>query len=258
MTNLAVTPIDVAYPDAADLQLEIALAAGRLKVVSGAVERWVRGTYRDPSESLPCRVKLEGGTARITSGWDPSALLGLLNGWPTLDLALGTGRPYALSVETGGSELDLAVGGVPLQRLILKQGAGKGAVDFASLNPSAMSLFQFSTGAGAMELRNLANANCSEMLLEGGAASCSCDFAGTLTRDTNVRISTGLSSVDVHVPSTLAARISAKSVVGGIYPDRGWTLTDNVYSSPAAVTGGSPVLRIHVSTAVGAVHLHLF
>ena len=258
MANAAVTPIDVAYPDVTDLQLEIALAAGRLKLQPGATEPWVRGTYRDPSESLPCRVKREGGTLRIASGWNPSALLGLLNGWPTLELGLGTEHPYTISLETGGSELDLALGGVPLQRLILKQGAGKGAVNFPSPNPSAMSLFQFSTGAGAMELRNLANANCSEMLLEGGAASCSCDFAGTLTRDTNVRISTGLSSVDVHVPATTAARVSAKSVVGGVYPDRGWTLTDDVYSSPAAATGVSPVLRIHVSTAVGAVHLHLF
>ena len=56
-----------------------------------------------------------------------------------------------------------------------------------------MELLEISSGAAAIELENLANANFSEMRLSGGAASYELDFGGVLSRDAEVSIETGIS-----------------------------------------------------------------
>ncbi len=74
-------------------------------------------------------------------------------------------------VETGASEFDHDLGGAPLSRLMVRQGAGKLELGFSVPNPEPMQLLEVSSGAAGIELANLANANLSEMRLSGGAAS---------------------------------------------------------------------------------------
>ena len=63
-----------------------------------------------------------------------------------------------------------------------------------------MELLEISSGAAAIELEKLANANFSEMRLSGGAASYELDFGGVLSRDAEVSIETGISGGVVSVP----------------------------------------------------------
>jgi hypothetical protein len=70
----------------------------------------------------------------------------------------------------------------------MKQGAGKVDMAFSTPNPQPMSLLRVEAGATGLEMKNLTNANFSEMTVDGGAAGYRFDFGGALRRDAHVRI----------------------------------------------------------------------
>ena len=176
-------------------------------------------------------------------------------GVPTFDLALGTAQPYSLTVETGASDTDFELGGVPLIRLAIKLGAGKNVLRFLEPNPQAMSVLDLDVGAGNMELRGLANANFTDMTLDGGAAAFVCDFSGTLRRDASARLNTGMSSLEVLVPSTTAARVMVEATLGHLDTSDGFTTREGGYWTPAALTQSAPVLTVHATVALGVLRL---
>src|SRR5215210_5983335 len=194
-------PINVAYPAAEDLRLRIALGAYRFKARLGESDTRVAGTYHDPTDRRSPRILEEGASVTITEE-EPSfeRIPAVFGGVPRYELGFGKQRPFALTIETGASEFDLDLGGVPLSRLMIRQGAGKLALDFSAPNPHPMELLEVSIGAAGIELENLANANFSEMRLSGGAAGYELEFGGTLLRDAEVTVEAGLSGVEVSVP----------------------------------------------------------
>jgi hypothetical protein len=191
------TPIRVAYPAADDPHLRIALGACRLEAKPGEGQDWIVGTYHDPTDGRPLRIIEEETGATITEE-QPSfgRVRAAFGGATRYELEFGKTRPFALTIETGASDFDLDLGGVPLSRLAVRQGAGKFELDFSQPNPARMGLLEVSTGAAAIELENLANANFSEMRLSGGAAGYELDFGGTLAHDAEASIETGVTAVE--------------------------------------------------------------
>jgi len=248
-------PISIPYPEAADRHLKITVGACRLKVAPGAADVWVTGTYRDPSGSLPLKIDQVGTTVRISQAPEWANVLNLPSGIPTLDLALGTGRPFALTLESGASENEVDLGAVPINRMIVRQGAGKMTIDFSATNPEPMSLLTLSAGAGSVEVKNLANANLAEMTVDGGAVAYKLDFGGSLQRNAHVRVSTGMASVEIRVPSTTAARISTESVLGNLDIGDGFTKREGAFWTSASPAGTGPLLSIHASVALGSLSL---
>ena len=144
---------------------------------------------------------------------------------------------------------------MPITRLAVKLGAGKNVMRFSAPNPQVMSLLDLDAGAGGMEVGGLANANFAELTIDGGAASFLCDFGGTLQRDAYARISTGLSSVEIVVPSSTAVRFVSESFLGHLDVSEGFSKQGGEYWTRAAVSGITPVLTIHASVALGSVRL---
>lgn len=256
-----VTPINVLYPDASDLHIRVTEGACRLKVAPGEGDAWITGTHRDPSGMRPLYISQEGGTVRLTEQQNIPGFWGWLrtgHGFgevPTLDLAFGKAKPYRLTVEIGASENSLDLGGLPISRMVVKHGAGKTDIDFSAPNPQAMSLMEIGAGAGSTELRHLANAHCAELLIEGGMAGYVLDFGGTLQQDSHARISSALSSVEVSVPASTAARITTESSLGHVEIGEGFTTKDGAFWTPAALEGRTPVLSISVNVALGSLKL---
>jgi hypothetical protein len=250
-----ITEINIPYPEAGDRHLRISVGACRLDVVPGEGEAWVSGTYQDPSGALPCQIVTEGGTVRITQIYNWAEMIGLWDRSPHFELALGKTRPFALTLEVGASESRLDFGGVPISRLVVRQGAGKYAIDFSAPNPQAMSLLTLSAGAAGMEITNLANANCAELNLEGGAAAYIFDFGGMLQRDAHVRVATGLSSVEIRVPATTAAKIVSESLLGSLDAGAGFARQDGAFWTEAALAGATPLLTIQTNVALGSLRL---
>ena len=250
------TPIQVAYPTVGDPQLRIALGACRFRARPGEGDEWVTGTYNDPTDRRPLRIVEEEAGITITEA-EPSLerIQAVFGGVPRYELEFGKERPFALTIETGASDFDLDLGGVPLSRLMVRQGAGKFELGFPQPNPEPMELLEISSGAAAIELENLANANFSELRLSGGAASYELDFGGVLSQDAEVSIETGISGVVVSVPSSTAARVTAETTLGSVDVGDGFTKSEGAFSTEAALRGDGPVLRIRAGVRLGSLQL---
>jgi len=265
-------PIKIAYLAADDLHLRVDLGACRFEARPGNLEGWVAGTCHDPTgrrapiidtgEQLATITEAESSLKRIPAAVGPlpryaslkhiSAAVGPL---PRYELVFGKARPFTLTIETGTSEFDLDLGGVPLKALTVKQGAGRFNLDFSAPNPEPMSLLDFSSGAAGIELENLANANFSQMHLTGGAAGYELDFGGRLSRDAEVTIETSLSGVEIAVPSTTAAKIVAETTVGSVDEVGGFTNREGAFLTEAGMAGTQPLLTVHAGVRMGALQI---
>jgi hypothetical protein len=84
-----------------------------------------------------------------------------------------------------------------VNRLMVRQGAGRFELDFSAPNPEPMELLEVSSEAAGIEPENLANANFSEMRLSEGAAGYEVDLGGSISRDAEAKIEVSLSSVEI-------------------------------------------------------------
>ena len=256
MDDTVTTPIDIPYPEAGDHHLKITVGACRLTVAPGSGPKWVSGTYEDVANRMPLKIDSDGGTVKITQDYRGGEWWGLVSGSPPrLDMTLGTDKPYLLTLEVGASESQFDLGGLPVTRLLIKQGAGRASFDFSAPNPQPMSLLDLDAGAVGLDMKNLANANFAEMSVDGGAASYKFDFGGALRRDAHVKITTGMASVEIQVPAATAAKVTAEAVLGGLNIGDGFTKTEGAFWTQAALAGQSPVLTIHTNVTMGALHL---
>src|SRR5215211_6131398 len=253
---MVTTPIHVAYPEAQDLHLRIALGACRFTAKPGQGENWVAGTYHDPTDRRPFRILEEETGVTITEA-EPSIerIPTPFGGVPRYELEFGKERSFALTIETGASEFELNLGGIPLSRLVVRQGAGKFEVGFLEPNPEPMELIDISTGAAGIDLKNLLNANFSEMRLSGGAAGYQLDFGGTLSRDARVNIETGLSGVNVTIPASTSARVIAETTLGSVDVGDGFTKREGAFVTEGALGGVAPTLAIRAGVRLGSLRL---
>ncbi len=251
----ATAEINVAYSEATDLHLRIRVGACRLKVVPGNSEAWVTGSYQYPKGALPLKIDKTGGNVTITQDYDVAGLGGLLRYTPRFHLALGKTKPYALTLEAGASEVAVDLGGVPVRELVIKQAAGMAEFDFSAPNPREMSSLTVNSGAVALQMKNLDNANFAEMSFDGGAASYKFDFGGTLRRNAQAKISTSMAPVHIRIPSATAARVVENTVAAALDLGDGFTKKGGAFLTEAALTGKTPMLTIRANVSLGTLSL---
>jgi hypothetical protein len=253
---MAETPIRVSYPTSDNPRLRIALGACRFRARRGEGQEWVTGIYHDPTDRRPLRILEEDAGATITEA-EPSfeRIPAVLGGVPRYELEFGKERPFSLTIETGASDFELDLGGVPLSRLAVRQGAGKLELGFSEPNPEPMELMEVSSGAAGIELENLANANFSEMRLSGGAAGYELDFGGVLRRDAEATIEAGLSGVEVTVPGSTAMRVVAETTLGSVDVGDGFTKLEGAFLTEAALRDEGPKLKIRAGVRLGSLQL---
>jgi hypothetical protein len=248
--------IESAYPDVEPVVLHIAVAACRLHVAAGEGPLLVSGRYDEPSGAIPPTVVTEGGRVTVSQRYQVARTFDLLSGGaPAFDLALGTGRPFALEIDSGASDVSLDLGRLPLSRLVVRQAAGRLRLDFAAPCTASLESIKVEAGAASIELRNLASSGFAELTLAGGAARCSVHFGGALARNARARIDAGVAAVHVVVPGTTAARIEASSTVGALRIGDGFTKRAGAFWTEAAVAGKTPVLDVQAETAVGLLEI---
>jgi uncharacterized protein YjbI with pentapeptide repeats len=253
------TMINATYPAVDDLHLRIDLGACRFEARPGEGEGWVAGTYHYPTGKRAPKIRTEGGLVTITEAELTIERIPAEIGEsvPRYELEFGKDkeRPFAITIETGPSEFDLDLGGVPLKALTVRQGAGRFNLDFSAPNPHRMSLLEISSGAAGMELENLANANFSRMRLSGMAASYELDFGGRLLQPADVTIETALAGVEIAVPGSTAARIVAGTTSGSVDVGDGLTKRAGAFLTEAAMAGKKPLLTIHAGVRLGALQI---
>lgn len=245
-------PIRADFPEEDDLVLRLALGACRLVVTRGEGTPWVEGTYTDPSGDIPVRIDAEGG--RLTIGQERSfaAAVGLFRGRPTCELRLGSGKPFRLQVETGASEVELQLGGVPLRGLDVKAGAGKLEVNVDRPNPTEADEVSLRIGAGGLETSGLGNLAAERLRADGGAASLALDLTGELRRPMDVTASAGMSGVRITVPGDRPVRVTTSATLGDTDLGDGFVTRDGAVHTLAE---GEPVLTVHATVALGSLQL---
>ena len=248
------TPIHVPYPHGGNLRLRLSIGACTLKLTGGATDM-VEGTYTDPSGKIPLVVEGKEGAIHIRQSPDFESVLGIFQGAPRLELALGNSHPLSLFVESGANEIELELGGLPLTEFDLRHGAGKVEVDFDAPNPETMTRMRLVAGAGVLEAENLANAGFEELLVEGGAAKLELDFGGQLVRRAAAKVTTGAAGVDITIPGETPATVTAKAVLGGVVIGDGLLASEGGHATKAALVGDSPLLTIDASVAVGSLRI---
>ena len=247
--------VNVTYPEGPDLHLRIRVGACRLKIIPGNSTAWVAGTYHYPLDALPLKIDRSGGRVTVTQDYDVTGLGGLFRYTPRFELTLGRAKAYELTLEAGASDVAADLGGIPLKELTIKQGAGRAEFDFSAPNPQEMTSLTVDSGAVALQMKNLDNANFVEMTFDGGAASYRFDFGGTLRRDAKARITTSLAPVGIHIPSGTAARVFENTVAAALDIGDGLTKKGGAFLTEAAVAGKTPMLTIRANVSLGTLSL---
>jgi hypothetical protein len=145
--------------------------------------------------------------------------------------------------------------GLPITQLILKHGAGRNELDFSAPNPVRMQSLEIGAGAGNLVARNLANSNTPQLRVDGGAAAFSLDFGGDLGADMEVRISTGVSSVEVSIPSSTPAKIYCEAMLSGLRVGDGFMKKEGAFWTQGALAGEGPLVTIRTKIAVGSLSI---
>jgi hypothetical protein len=243
--------IDETYPEKTDpFTIHLSMGAGKLNIDKGDA-KIIEGTVQYNIPSWQPSVTRSSGKISIdqNANWKAGIPTGeLTNKW---DLKLGERVPINLVLDAGAYEGTLNLGGIPLTRLEINDGASNAKVRFDDPNPKKMSLLSYKTGASSVGLYGLGNANFNEMLFEGGAGSYTLDFAGQLQQNARVRIRGGVSSTKIIIPEQTNCTITVSGGLNNVNISGTWNVRDGVYEAKS----NGPQLTIDVDLGVGNLDL---
>jgi hypothetical protein len=234
------------------VDLTLTMAAGELNLAGGG-EGVLSGEIRYNVEEWTPVLENNGDTVSLIQGREdtnvgiPTNGNSIINDW---ELQLGD-IPYELTVNAGAYDGTLDLGGVPLRRLEVRDGASSAEVSFDSLNPEEMSTLSYNTGASSVTLSGLANSNAAEVSFDGGAGDYTLDFSGELQRDMDVNVKTGVSSLTIRVPAGTSVEVRVDSALSDINTEGGWSQSGDTYS----LSGSGPTITIDVDMGVGSLTL---
>lgn len=238
--------ISVAIPDSDDTRLKISFGAGELTLSPGADDLLVEGTVTYNVPNFKPKVREDDGYIRIEQGeFKTLNVTDLKNEW---DLMLGE-TPMELEINAGAYQGRYEFGGLALTDLTIKDGASDVEVSFSESNPTEMSVFRYETGASNVVLTDLANANFSTLIFNGGAGDYTLDFGGELQHDATARVETGFGDLKLVIPEGVDARVSVEGGAINVNHGSGWGQSNHTYTQD----GSGPTLTVIVKMGAGNV-----
>ena len=261
--DLQTETIDVPYPDAESIALEIMMgASGDVRVAGGTADRFVAGTVEYNIAEWKPEVQQRGSTVRIVqwpriedAGWE---FLNIENRW---NLRLGSAKPFSLDVGIGANRGRWDLGGLPLTDLRVQTGASHNTFSFDAPNPVTMQTLEVGAGAAAVELDGLLNANFRRMDVKGGAGQVTLRFTGAeLKQDARIKIEGGAGHFAITVGETIPARVKTTGLMavvaqGAFSRQSGLPFFSGAYTTPAYDTATGPRLEFEITVGVGAITL---
>jgi hypothetical protein len=222
-------------------QAELNLAPGAGALLEGTV------TYNYPE--LKPNVVHNGNLLEIRQGpFNGFHPMGVLNRWA---LKLGN-DPLELQINAGAYKATMDLGGLPLRRLTIHDGASDVKLTFGAPNPAEMSRMQYDTGASSVQLTGLANANFALLDFSGGAGDYLLDFSGELRRDADAEIHVGVSNTELRFPKGTPAVVNVEGGLKDVSLIGDWQVDGDRYTR----AGRGPRLSVHVTAGAGHVTLN--
>ena len=247
---------DIHVPFLADEQatadVTLKFGAGTLDLQPGAVNELINGTATYNVTDFKPMITTDSNNITIEQedlklGGIPNITQKVINEW---NLSLGN-RPMSLIINAGAYTGEFELGGLSIHRLEVMDGASNVDLSFSKPNLVEMTSLKYTTGASDVTLTGLGNANIDEMTFHSGAGKYTLDFSGQLTRDMNVRIESGVSSVTLIVPQGVSALLTTDSSLVSVNASGGWEQHGTMYQLDG--TG----YTITIETAMGAGSLQL-
>ena len=245
--------ISAPVPDAAGpVSLNLALGAGEINLEPGAEGALATGTVRYNVPDFKPIVTTEGDDVTIEQGdlnvsGIPNFDDKVINEW---DLKLAN-EPLNLMIKAGAYKANYELGGLSLNRLEINDGAASVNLAFSEPNAIELQSFEYSTGASEVTLESLANGNISTMTFRSGAGSYRLDFSGTLQRDLELLIESGISRVVIVIPESVPAEVTFEGGLSDVNIFGAWEQSNSRYSQPG------DGFKIEITVKMGAGSLEL-
>ena len=217
------------------LTVNVTYVAGRLHLTPAAPGTLYQMEMRyDEDKFTPVRA-YDAGTGALSLGLKSRGHVtmdsrGRDGDVPTLDLALATGVPLALSVELGAAEADMEFGGIALAKLRFQTGASQSQVRFSRPNPVQCDSLTLEAGAAQFTAAALGNANCRHLRVEGGVGAIALDFTGTWSGPADAQIHLALGTLKLQLPRSLGVAITLDRFLAS-FDQSGFTRHGDVYYS---------------------------
>jgi len=240
---------EAAPTNLAGAKVEIDMGAGKLNITGGA-GGLIEGTITYNVFGWTPEVTRSDGSLRIHQGRLEDIKIPnnkVINEW---DLSLGA-FPTDLEISAGAYEGLIDLSGVALTNLKISDGASKATVEFNGPNPISMDSFTYKTGASQVKIYGIGNANTSLFTFDGGAGDYRLDFSGTLEQDLAVKVTSGVSKIEIIIPENVPARVTISGGLNNVSPHGTWSISGNVYEK----TGTGPRIDITVDMGVGSLDL---
>jgi hypothetical protein len=200
-------------------------------------------------------VEGDQGIFKLSNGKEHTnfPFLGFDKDKDSIDLELANSVPVSLDMGFGVCDARVDLGGMQISDANFSTGVCSFDLNFSRPNKIECSNIVVKTGISSVTVENLSNAHAKSIEVNGGLGSMKIDFGGQLVTDCDVRIKTGLGSVDISVPSDINTTITTPESfltsvdVAGFYSQGG-----GVYRSSE---NKGPKLRIYIDSSMGGVKI---
>jgi hypothetical protein len=160
-----------------------------------------------------------------------------------LRLYLPAGHPIALRGKLAMGEADLALGGLAIQSVDLKMGAGQHRVSFAEPTTVPLDVLRLDGSMGEVTVLRAGNASPREIEIRHGMGNLTLDLSGAWKRDADVRLRLGMGDSKVHLPAPQEASTQVDEARLG--------MGDRDVHALGAPVPGVPLVHIRASGGMG-------
>lgn len=133
-------------------------------------------------------------------------------------------------LDAGSSLIDL--GGLNLVDVTLRSGVADNRIDVSKPTTGRCESARFFVGGGELIVNRLANANCDNVELRGGAGRVELDFGGEWRRDIEVTAALTMGTLTLRVPEGVGLRITANDRFLSRLSSIGLVRNGSVWESP--------------------------
>ncbi len=202
---------------------------------------------------LTYEINDEKGTLHLSNEKTDShvSLWGLRGNKDSVYVELANSVPLFLTMNFGVCSANVDLGGMKIADAVFSTGVCSFDLDFSSPNEIECDNIKVKTGVSSVTVKNLSNARAKSINFNGGIGSMKIDFGGKLVTDCDVKVKTGLGSVEISIPSNINTTITTSESfltgvdVAGFYSQGGGVYRSNVRTGPH--------LRITIESAMGGV-----
>jgi hypothetical protein len=241
----------------APLRATIDFGAGRVAIRSGVPGQLYAARFRYDAERFAPIQRYDARTGILHLGLETVGGGGIrvtsrqhLEQQATITFAPGV--PFLLEANLGASDATIDLGGLQLAAVTIRSSASSSVIDVSSPTTGTCRLATFSIGAGELEARQLADAGCEEVRVEGGVGRAVLDFRGSWRRDARVVAELAMGTLTLRVPRGVGVRIDAADRFLSRLQAEGLTRNGDAWTTPG-FDAATHHLRVVLTTNVAGV-----